>query len=87
MDNCFCLNLMTFVFFLTQGTFPGLLPLLHSYLASMDVDVNTHCTITQYLHLISKRASGELMTTASWIREKVTTHPDYKCVLLLSFCN
>ncbi|XP_063704452.1 glutamate--cysteine ligase catalytic subunit [Culicoides brevitarsis] len=61
-----------------KGTFPGLLPLLHSYLASMDVDVNTHCTITQYLHLISQRASGQLMTTASWIREKVTTHPDYK---------
>lgn len=44
----------------------------------MDVDADTHCTIQQYLKFISRRASGEILTTASWIRKFVTEHPDYK---------
>lgn len=44
----------------------------------MDVDADTHCTIQQYLRLIQKRASGELLTTASWLRQEVLQHPDYK---------
>lgn len=58
--------------------FPGLIPLIQMYVDSLEVDVDTRCTIQQYLSLISKRASGELMTTARWIREFVTTHPEYK---------
>lgn len=61
-----------------KGTFPGLVPLIHSYLSSMDVDTDTHCTITQYLRLIQRRANGQLLTTASWIRQEVLSHPDYK---------
>lgn len=61
-----------------KGEFPGLIPLINSYLSSMDVDADTHCTIQQYLKLIQKRASGELMTTAGWIRKCVSEHPDYK---------
>lgn len=61
-----------------KGHFPGLVPLINSYLGSMDVDADTHCTIQQYLRLIQKRASGELMTTASWIRKEVTGHEEYK---------
>lgn len=61
-----------------NGTFPGLVPLIHSYLQSMDVDADTHCTIQQYLRLIQRRASGALMTTASWIRKEVINHPEYK---------
>ena len=34
--------------------------------------------LARYLSLISKRASGELLTPASWMREFVQTHPDYK---------
>lgn len=60
------------------GEFPGLIPLIRTFVSSMDVDVDTQCTMQQYLNLIQKRASGELMTTASWIRKFVTTHPDYK---------
>ncbi|XP_055384819.1 glutamate--cysteine ligase [Condylostylus longicornis] len=59
-------------------TFPGLVPLIHSYLQSMDVDADTHCTIQQYLRLIQKRASGELLTTATWIRKEILNHSDYK---------
>uniref|UniRef100_A0A1B6DNT5 Glutamate--cysteine ligase n=2 Tax=Clastoptera arizonana TaxID=38151 RepID=A0A1B6DNT5_9HEMI len=58
--------------------FPGLIPLINSYLSSMDVDADTHCTIQQYLKLIQKRASGEVMNTAAWIRNFVTNHPAYK---------
>lgn len=61
-----------------KGTFPGLVPLIHSYLMSMDVDADTHCTIQQYLRLIQRRASGVLKTTASWIRQEVVNHPEYK---------
>ncbi|XP_062562515.1 glutamate--cysteine ligase [Armigeres subalbatus] len=61
-----------------KGQFPGLVPLINSYLGSMDVDADTHCTIQQYLRLIQKRASGELLTTASWIRKEITGHEEYK---------
>jgi len=44
----------------------------------MDVDADTHCTIRQYLKLIQQRASGKLLTMASWIRQEVLTHPEYK---------
>ncbi|CAG9782921.1 unnamed protein product [Diatraea saccharalis] len=59
-------------------TFPGLVPLIESYLSGMDVDADTHCSVQQYLKLIQKRASGEIVTMASWMRNFVTTHPEYK---------
>ncbi|XP_067150277.1 glutamate--cysteine ligase catalytic subunit isoform X4 [Apteryx mantelli] len=61
-----------------EGFFPGLIPILNSYLENMEVDVDTRCTILNYLKLIKKRASGELMTVARWMREFVAQHPDYK---------
>ncbi|XP_043919687.1 glutamate--cysteine ligase catalytic subunit [Protopterus annectens] len=61
-----------------EGVFPGLIPTLNNYLANMEVDVDTRCTILNYLKLIKKRASGELMTMARWMREYVAQHPDYK---------
>lgn len=62
-----------------KGTsFPGLISLINCYLSSMEVDADTHCTIQQYLRLISKRASGKLLTTASWIRKEIINHPEYR---------
>ncbi|XP_014214548.1 glutamate--cysteine ligase catalytic subunit isoform X1 [Copidosoma floridanum] len=61
-----------------EGAFPGLIPLVNSYLSSMDADADTHCTIQRYLKLIQKRASGELLTTAGWLRKEVINHPEYK---------
>jgi len=58
--------------------FPGLVPLIYSYLSSMEVDADTHCTIQQYLKLISRRACGQIDTTASWIRRFVQQHPAYR---------
>jgi len=43
-----------------------------------DVDVDTRCTIAQYLNFIQKRASGEIQTLASWMRKFVHAHPEYK---------
>lgn len=60
------------------ASFPGLIPLINSYLSSMDVDTDTHCTIQRYIRLIQRRAAGDLLTTASWIRQEVTNHPEYK---------
>ncbi|XP_063047749.1 glutamate--cysteine ligase catalytic subunit [Engraulis encrasicolus] len=61
-----------------EGVFQGLIPILNCYLENMEVDVDTRCTILNYLKLIKKRASGELMTMAKWMREFVAKHPEYK---------
>lgn len=58
--------------------FPGLIPLVESYLDAINIDVVTRCELGTYLDLIRKRASGELDTAARWIREFVRTHPGYE---------
>ena len=58
--------------------FPGLIPLVESYLNSVNVDIETRCELARYLDLIRKRASGELWTGAKWIRHFVRSHVDYK---------
>ncbi|XP_011297994.1 glutamate--cysteine ligase catalytic subunit [Fopius arisanus] len=60
-----------------EGVFVGLIALVNSYLASMNVDADTHCTVQRYLKLIQRRASGELLTTAAWLRRQVESHPEY----------
>ncbi|PMB72343.1 Glutamate--cysteine ligase [Beauveria bassiana] len=61
-----------------DGAFPGLVPIVESYLDSVNVDVETRCELATYLSLISKRASGELDTAARWIRNFVAAHPAYR---------
>ncbi|EXJ77117.1 glutamate-cysteine ligase [Capronia epimyces CBS 606.96] len=58
--------------------FPGLIPLVESYLDSVNIDVATRCDLERYLDLIRKRANGTLWTGAKWLREFVRSHPDYK---------
>ncbi|KFA73656.1 hypothetical protein S40288_07635, partial [Stachybotrys chartarum IBT 40288] len=62
----------------SSGDFPGLIPIVESYLDSVNVDVETRCQLATYLSLISQRASGQLDTTARWIRNFVDAHPAYK---------
>ncbi|KAI9705122.1 MAG: Zn finger-containing GTPase- Activating Protein for ARF [Candelina mexicana] len=62
----------------TDAGFPGLVPLVESYLNSVNVDVETRCELARYLALIQKRASGQLWTGAKWIRHFVRSHEDYK---------
>ncbi|MCJ1314511.1 Zn finger-containing GTPase- Activating Protein for ARF [Agyrium rufum] len=57
--------------------FPGLVPLVESYLNSVNVDVETRCDLAQYLEVIKKRASGQWWTAARWIRDFVRNNPDY----------
>lgn len=58
--------------------FPGLIPLIESYLNSVNCDVETRCELSQYLGLISRRASGKLQTAATWMRNFIRRHPQYK---------
>ena len=62
----------------SQSGFPGLIPLVESYLNSVNVDVETRCELARYLDLIGKRASGQLWTGAKWIRHFVREHRDYR---------
>lgn len=61
-----------------SGAFPGLLPLVETYLNSMNIDVETRCNLARYLLLVKRRANGSLWTTAKWLREFVKNHKDYK---------
>ncbi|CAO3626794.1 unnamed protein product [Cunninghamella blakesleeana] len=61
-----------------KGGFPGFIPLIQSYLDSTNTDIETRCQLNKYLSLIGKRASGELVTTATYLRKLVQEHPDYK---------
>jgi glutamate--cysteine ligase catalytic subunit len=63
---------------LSPGGFPGLIPLVESYLDSVNVDVETRCALATYLNLIRRRADGSLWSNAKWIREFVARHPEYK---------
>ncbi|GLB37673.1 putative glutamate-cysteine ligase [Lyophyllum shimeji] len=58
--------------------FPGLLRLVYDYLATLDVDQEASAKIEKYLDLIRRRANGSLQTPATWIRNFVRSHPDYK---------
>ena len=60
------------------GSFPGLIPLVESYLNSVNVDVETRCELARYLDLIRNRASGQLWTGAKWIRHFIREHKEYK---------
>ncbi|KFY27103.1 hypothetical protein V493_03698, partial [Pseudogymnoascus sp. VKM F-4281 (FW-2241)] len=57
-----------------SAEFPGLIPLVESYLGSVNVDVETRCELQRYLDLIRRRADGTLWTAAKWIREFVRGH-------------
>ncbi|RXG57062.1 Glutamate--cysteine ligase [Armadillidium vulgare] len=61
--------------------FVGLVPLVKQYLVSLDCDADTACTIHQYLKLISLRATGSAMTTATWIRNFIMNHPEYNILI------
>lgn len=58
--------------------FFGLIPYMKKYLDDSGTDIKTRCKILCYLDFVSLRASGKLKTTANWMRNFVTTHPDYK---------
>lgn len=40
--------------------FPGLLGVVNAYLSSLNVDVETRCSLGRYLDLLKNRSNGEL---------------------------
>lgn len=58
--------------------FPGLIQLCYAYLEHIACDATSFARIHQYLSLVRKRACGELLTPAAWIRQFVLEHPEYK---------
>ena len=46
------------------------MPFVHSYLATINVDVDTHCKLTNYLKFVSDRASGVSRLCASFVFER-----------------
>ena len=61
----------------SPSSFPGLIPLVSSYLASLDLSVQTQCQIAPYLNFIRRRAEGSIPTNARWIRDYVAAHSAY----------
>merc|ERR1719198_987078 len=58
--------------------FPGLIPLIQAYLDHINVDSVTRKRLLMYLDFIERRATGELVTPAAWMRNFVRNHPSYK---------
>jgi glutamate--cysteine ligase catalytic subunit len=57
--------------------FPGLVPLVRGYLASINLDPATSSRLETYTDFIAERASGRLCTTATFLRNFVLRHADY----------
>ncbi|KAB8224243.1 glutamate-cysteine ligase-domain-containing protein [Aspergillus novoparasiticus] len=62
----------------SPARFPGLVPIVRSYLLEQDSLPNEEAKLMQYLNLISCRASGSLPTPARWMRDFVAKHEDYQ---------
>lgn len=60
------------------ANFPGLVPLCYAYLEHIQCDPTSYARIDQYLTFITKRAHGELLTPATWMRNFVRSHSEYK---------
>jgi len=61
-----------------EGTFPGLLCLVCEYLSKSEIENDVLEQLSRYTNFISKRASGELVTDAVWIRDFIIHHKDYQ---------
>lgn len=79
----------------TGFAFPGLIPLVRGYVAALNIDCETRSRLDTYLDFMSERASGKLCTTASFLRDFIRRHADYKndsmvsdtiCYDLIDFC-
>jgi glutamate--cysteine ligase catalytic subunit len=57
--------------------FPGFIPLIRRYLAEKNVAAAHFERIMTYVEFVGRRASGECMTVARWIREFIDNHPAY----------
>ncbi len=65
---------------LTPGGFEGLLPIVQRYVKSLAAQPTEQerAQLERYWSLIARRASGELLNTATWMRGFIRAHPAYK---------
>jgi glutamate--cysteine ligase catalytic subunit len=61
-----------------NDSFKGLVYYIYEYLKTTEMTDETKTKIDGYLKLITLRASGDLLTPASWIRKFVLNHGQYK---------
>jgi glutamate--cysteine ligase catalytic subunit len=61
-----------------EPSFPGLLPIIQSFIVEiLGVESKTKSQLDKYLDVIRARATGELLTPASWMRQYVVAHTEY----------
>lgn len=56
----------------------GLIPIIRDYLDSLKLEPTTRQRLDKYLDFVADRASGKIMTAASWLRDQVQQHPLYQ---------
>jgi len=61
-----------------EKDFPGLVILIKEYLANLEIDTETSCTLHKYLSYLSDKAAGKIRTNARFMRDFVRQHSDYK---------
>eukprot|EP00927_Polykrikos_kofoidii_P083150 TRINITY_DN8448_c1_g2_i1.p1 TRINITY_DN8448_c1_g2~~TRINITY_DN8448_c1_g2_i1.p1 ORF type:complete len:731 (+),score=125.48 TRINITY_DN8448_c1_g2_i1:40-2232(+) len=64
--------------FCGNDDFIGLMPLCDTYLDFVGCDSVVRSGLRRYMDFVLKRARGELMTPATWMRKFITSHPDYQ---------
>lgn len=60
--------------------FPGLINFVQAYLDVIKCDAKTRELMNRYMKLIGDRASGKLLTTATWLREVGFQMPLSSCL-------
>ena len=71
MKDIFCGNV-------NNSEYCGLISVVNDYVHAIGSTKNEIEMINEYLSLIEKRACGEVLTTAQWLRQFVYKHPKYK---------
>jgi glutamate--cysteine ligase catalytic subunit len=61
-----------------SGNRPGLCNLIDSYLDEESMEESTRTKLKDQVNFIRQRATGEIITGATWIRNFVRNHPAYK---------
>eukprot|EP01116_Phalansterium_solitarium_P017337 TRINITY_DN4247_c0_g1_i1.p1 TRINITY_DN4247_c0_g1~~TRINITY_DN4247_c0_g1_i1.p1 ORF type:complete len:634 (+),score=230.49 TRINITY_DN4247_c0_g1_i1:101-2002(+) len=56
----------------------GLLALVREYLDRAALEPSARAVADGYVDFVARKASGEMPTTASWVRQFVTRHADYR---------
>ncbi|KAJ1731681.1 glutamate--cysteine ligase [Coemansia biformis] len=56
----------------------GILNIIYAYLPTMRLEYEVEQALRRQLQLVRRRASGKLCTLATWMRNFVQNHPDYR---------